>query len=85
MLKVDLDPGRASEQDLTRYLEVVRPELKRRFERCTMRLSGRACEGCALKYEHRAEAIPGIRHATASFIGGTMSVTYDQKTLPAEQ
>ena len=85
LLKVDLDPGRASEQDLTRYLEVVRPELKRRFERCTMRLTGRACEGCALKYEHRAEAIPGIRHATASFIGGTMSVTYDQNTLPAEQ
>ncbi|MFO1521181.1 MAG: heavy metal translocating P-type ATPase, partial [Kiritimatiellia bacterium] len=84
-LKVDLDPGKATGQDLEKFLTIVQPELKHRFERCTMRLSGRACEGCALKYEHRAENIPGIRHATASFIGGTMSVTYDGETLPADQ
>jgi hypothetical protein len=30
------------------------PEAQRRFEKCVMRLGGRACEACALKLERKA-------------------------------
>ena len=60
-------------------------EVAGRFDKCLMRLHGRACEACAMKFERKAEAIPGIRRATATFIGGVMSVTYDDALLTPEE
>ena len=56
-----------------------------RLDKCLMRLHGRACEACALNYERKAELIPGIRRATATFIGGVMSVTYDDAVISPEE
>ncbi len=79
------NPADISEAEVEEVAREVVPQLHRHFERCTMRLAGRACEACAMKLEARAQKIPGIRHATATFIGGIMSVTFDEATLPADR
>ena len=59
--------------------------VEERPSRCTLRLAGRACEACAIKIERKVSAIEGVKRATASFVGGTMSVVYDGRRLsPAE-
>jgi Zn2+/Cd2+-exporting ATPase len=61
------------------------PEAQRRFDKCVMRLGGRACEACALKLERKAQKIQGVRRARATFIGGVMSATFDNARLSPEQ
>ena len=84
-LTLDFNPFAISKSELENVARAVVPQLQGNFKKCSLRLEGRACEACALKLESRAEKIPGIRRARATFIGGTMSVTYDQTALPADQ
>lgn len=84
-LTLNYNPAAISDEDVEKIALSVVPKLQGDFQKCSMRLEGRACEACALKIESRAEKIPGIRKARATFIGGTMSVIYDQSTLPADQ
>src|SRR5690606_17281287 len=53
--------------------------------RCTVRLHGRACETCAVRLENRLKAMPEVRHATASFLNGTLSVVFDNRLLSPAQ
>jgi Cd2+/Zn2+-exporting ATPase len=78
------DPARASTQEIQDAAREVVPVFRQRFEKCTMRLQGRACEACAMKLERRAETIPGVRRARATFAGGVMSVTFDEAQLAGE-
>ncbi len=78
---VDYDPGSASEAAIGEWVAKVGPVASGQFARCRLRLSGRACEGCAIRLEREAERIPGVRRATATFVGGAMTVTYDEGVL----
>ena len=82
---LDYDPERISESELQQAAAELRGQLAGTAQKCTMRLAGRACEACALRLEQKAEKLPGIRRARATFIGGTMTVVYDQEVMPAEQ
>ena len=84
-LSIDYDPRLISDQSIRQVAERLAPEAQRRFDKCLMRLGGRACEACALKLERKAENIKGVRRATATFIGGVMSVTFDNVALRSEQ
>lgn len=84
-LVMHYDPALMSEAQVEEAARKIGPVLRSRFDKCTMRLSGRACEACAMKLEARAMAIPGVRRATATFRGGLMSVTYDQRELGSEE
>jgi Cd2+/Zn2+-exporting ATPase len=44
-----------------------------------MRLDGSACEACAIRLEKRAKKIPGVRKATATYIGKILCLTFDEK------
>jgi Cd2+/Zn2+-exporting ATPase len=81
---LDYDPAVVSKTEIEQLAREAAPQFDRQFEKCTMRLKGRACEACALKLEAKAEQIPGVRRATATFIGGVMSVTYDQAAFTPE-
>ena len=72
-LTIDYDPRLISDESVRRVAERLAPEAQRRYDKCVMRLGGRACEVCALKLERKAENIKGVRRATATFIGGVMS------------
>jgi Cd2+/Zn2+-exporting ATPase len=84
-LTIDYDPRLISDQSIRKLAERLAPEAQRHFDKCVMRLGGRACEACALKLERKAEKITGVRRATASFIGGVMSVTFDHAVFGSEQ
>lgn len=77
-LHIAYDPDRISDEEIRRQAARMEPYLKRHFDRCLFKLGGHACEACAIKLEKRAETIHGVRHANASFIGGTMSIQFDR-------
>jgi Cd2+/Zn2+-exporting ATPase len=82
---IDYDPAVITEASLREVVTRLVPEHGGHSEKCLMRLEGRACEACALNLERKAEAIPGVLRARATFIGGTMAVTYDDALLTPEQ
>ncbi len=73
-VEIRFDPDQITEQGVENYARGLAPP---RFERCLFRLEGRACEACALKLEARTTAIPGVRKASATYLGGVMSITFD--------
>ncbi len=84
----DYDPSRVSEADIAAAAQRVAPTLHQRWHTCTMRLDhhgGRACESCALSLERQLRAVPGVRRATASYLGGVLSVTYDNAVITQEE
>jgi len=83
-LTLDYDPARISTEEVKAVAQQVGHEPVAAYGRCLLRLDGRGCEACALKLESRAEKIPGIRRATATYLGGTMTVTFDGRELPGE-
>ncbi|HMO05334.1 MAG TPA: heavy metal translocating P-type ATPase [Kiritimatiellia bacterium] len=84
-LHVAFDPARISEREVARRLERMEPYLRQRFERCLFQVGSKACEACAVRLEKRAEAIPGVRRASASFIGGVMSVQFDEAQVREQE
>lgn len=78
---VDYDPRQLSDAALGDWVSRVQPEASRHFRRCRLRLLGRACESCAIRLERKVEKIPGVRRATATFVGGAMTVNYDEAVL----
>ena len=81
---LDYDPNRFAEEDFIRVAEHFGPTLHARWQTCTMRLGkqgGRACESCALALEREVQQIPGVRRASASFVGGVMSVQYNDELI----
>ena len=84
-LTIDYDPAQITDESIREVASRLLPEGGEHFEKCLMRLHGRACEACALNFERKAEAIPGIRRATATFIGGVMTVTYNEALLTPEE
>jgi Zn2+/Cd2+-exporting ATPase len=84
MVAFDYDPRRATPADVERVAQSLAPTLVGRWSACTMRLdrqSGRACESCALALERQLQQIPGVRRARASYLGGVLSVHYDDQML----
>jgi Cd2+/Zn2+-exporting ATPase len=84
-IAIDYDPQAINHESVRQVAARLMPEAQRRFDKCVMRLGGRACEACALKLERKAQRIHGIRRARATFIGGVMSVTFDNAQLSPEQ
>ena len=83
-VELAFDPHRISQTEIESLIHRIEPTVRQEFEKCTMRLTGRACEACALRLEDKAKKIPGIRRATATFIGGVMNVTYDVAVLDSD-
>ncbi len=87
-LEIDYDPSKMSEPAVEKVAKQVAPILQERWLTCTMRLGrqgGRACESCAVGLERQLGQLPGVRRATASYLGGALSVTYNNEIIsPAE-
>ena len=87
-LEIDFDPSKVSEPTVERVAQQVSPILQERWHTCTMRLGkqgGRACESCAVALEQQLGLLPGVRRATASYLGGALSVTYNNQLIsPSE-
>ncbi len=84
LVSIGYDPTVLNHSEMTQVAERLMPNLRRRWETCTVRLDrrgGRACEACALALERQVQELPGVRRASASYLGGVLAVTYDAERL----
>ncbi len=84
LVSITYDPATLDQAEMTQVAERLMPDLRRRWETCTMRLDrrgGRACEACALNLERQVLGLQGVRRASASYLGGVLAVTYDTAQL----
>jgi Cd2+/Zn2+-exporting ATPase len=77
--QIDYDPQRLSENDIRR---IATEHLASGGQKQAFRLDGRGCEACALKLEKRVERIPGVRRATATYLGQVLCLTFDEAAAP---
>lgn len=73
-VEVDFNPNQLSDAEVEEYVRHLTPQ---KFDKCLFRLNGRACEACALKLEKKVQRIEGVRRASATFIGNSMSISFD--------
>lgn len=84
-IDIAYDPQKISRRHVREFASHTGGSLETHVSRCTMPLQGRACETCAVRIQSRLANIPGVRHATASFLNGSLSVVFDHKLMtPAE-
>lgn len=84
-VKFDYDPEKISQSDIYRLAQKLGPAVQRLLSKSTFRLQGRASEASALVLENKLQKQKGIKRATASFIGGVMSVTYNEEIVSPSQ
>jgi len=84
-VEIDFDPDELSEADVRKIVQEHRRQVSSVLEKSIYRLEGSACEACALKLEKRVEKIPGVRRATATYMGKVLVVTFNSEiATPAE-
>ncbi|MEX1115718.1 MAG: heavy metal translocating P-type ATPase [Akkermansiaceae bacterium] len=77
VVEIDFDPNKLTEKDVRELVSEHREQVASAIEKSIYRLEGSACEACALKLEKKIEKIPGVRRATATYIGKVLTVTFD--------
>lgn len=76
-VEIAFDPAQLSESDIRNIaLEHIMP-VTAGLQRCALRLDGQACEAAAAKLERRIEKVPGVRRATATYVGRVLCLTFD--------
>ncbi len=84
-VEIAYDPNQLSEADVRALVREHEAEVSAAISKSTFRLHGSASERAAQKLEHRIEQIPGVRRATATFLGRVLSLTFDSAVSPAEK
>jgi len=82
---IDFDPLVISEDNIRKVAEKLEPLVHPPFRKAILRLGGRASGAAEQRLERKAEKIEGIRRARATFIGGVMTITFDDATLSEAQ
>lgn len=75
-LEIEYDPAKISQQDLRRIVGSHGPTSP--LQKRTLRLEGDASEACAIRLERKVKKIPGVRKATATYIGKILCLTFDE-------
>jgi len=81
-IEIEYDPSTLSEGDLRRIARTHAPgtDLQKRL----LRLDGAACEACAIRLERKIKQIPGVRKATATYLGRILCLTFDESVTNEE-
>src|SRR5687768_13562546 len=74
---VEFNPAVLSDNEVRSLLKEHIAQVESSLRRRTFRLEGNACEACAQRLEKKVGKIPGVRRATATYIGRVLSVTFD--------
>ncbi len=84
-LTIEFDPSVISDEGVRKVAEKLAPAGHQQYCKAILRLSGRASGAAEQKLERKAQKIEGIRRARATFMGGVMTVTFDDARLSEEQ
>ena len=82
---VEFDPAVLSDSEVRSLLHEHISQVESAIRKCTFRLEGNACEACAQKLEKKVGRIPGVRRASATYLGKVLSVTFDSDIEPEER
>jgi Cd2+/Zn2+-exporting ATPase len=82
---VDFDPSKLSDHQLRSLLKEHISQVESTIRKSTYRLEGNACEACAQKLEKKVGRIPGVRRASATYLGKVLSVTFDSNIEPEDR
>lgn len=80
----DFDPTRVSEEAVRSAAVRLAPAMIANLQRTVVHLQGRASERSGRQAAERLKTRPGVRRAIASYIGGTVTVTFES-TVTSEQ
>lgn len=76
-VEITFDGRRLSEAKLREILRHHLESVPAGPQRRVLRLDGRACEAAAARLERRIEQIPGVRRATATYVGKVLCLTFE--------
>lgn len=82
---IDFDPRVISDDRVRKVAEKLAPLGHQHYCKMLLRLAGRASGAAEQKLERKAQKIEGIRRARATFLGGVMTVTFDEARLSEAQ
>ncbi|MFM2197493.1 MAG: hypothetical protein RLZZ505_925 [Verrucomicrobiota bacterium] len=84
-LEIDYDPARLSESDLRAMASEDAADLSNALRKLSFRLESSSSEAGALKLEKKVGKVPGVRRATATYLGKVLCLTFDSSVAPEEQ
>ncbi len=84
-LQIDYDPARLSESDLRAMASEDAADLSNALRKLSFRLESSSSEAGALKLEKKVGKVPGVRRATATYLGKVLCLTFDSSVAPEEQ
>ncbi|MGL4400843.1 MAG: heavy metal translocating P-type ATPase [Luteolibacter sp.] len=82
VVDVEFNPAVLSDSDVRSLLKEHISQVESSIRKHTFRLEGNACEACAQRLEKKVSKIPGVRRATATYLGKVLSVTFDSSIEP---
>lgn len=82
-VEIAFDPARLTEAEVRGLVQEHEPEMSAALQKLTLRLEGAASEAAATKLERRIERLPGVRRATATYLGRILSLSFDASEAPA--
>ena len=77
VVDVEFDPSVLADQQVRDLLKEHITNIESGIRKSTYRLESNACERCAMKLERRVTNLPGVRRASATYLGRVLSVTFD--------
>jgi Zn2+/Cd2+-exporting ATPase len=84
VVDVEFNPAVLSDNDVRTLLKEHITQVESSIRKHTFRLEGNACEACAQKLEKKVGKIPGVRRATATYLGKVLSITFDSAIEPED-
>ena len=84
-LEIDYDPTRLSESDLRAMASEDAADLSNALRKLSFRLESSSSEAGALKLEKKVGKVPGVRRATATYLGKVLCLTFDSSVAPEAQ
>ena len=82
---IDYDPRVISDEGVRRVAEQLAPLGHQQYCKTLLRLDGKASGAAEQKLERKAQRIEGIRRVRATFLGGTMTIIFDEAQLTQAQ
>lgn len=82
---IDFDPGILSDDKVRQLAGQLAPLGHQQYCKAILHLGGKASGAAEQKLERKAQKITGIRRARATFLGGVMTVTFDDAQLTEAQ
>ena len=82
---IDFDPRVISDDRVRQVAEKLAPVGHQHYCKTILNLAGRASGAAEQRLERKAQRIEGIRRARATFLGGVMTVTFDDNRLSEAQ